>query len=284
MLDITVGRLVALTDWQTSRFFDPCSAWAFDTVMRGVAFSPDSSYFLVTTTGGPHGSSTLCDSVSRWETNRSGSGQEPTWVDWSGGDTFYAVSITGAVAYVGGHFRWLDNPSGADSQGLGGVSRPGIAALDVRNGLPIAWNPTRARGIGVFAFLPTFTGLYVGSDTTVINGVVRPRVAFLPLIGGFLMPTEVTPALPVAGKTGTLWSLGTPGTLGSGTSGSGAANGGNDGSRAFTLTATADGSLPPARLLPCPRSRPGGARRAPGSCWTGCSIAPGLTAACGCRR
>ncbi|MEZ5192790.1 MAG: hypothetical protein R2734_09855 [Nocardioides sp.] len=68
------------TAWATHRFPDVCSK-KFNTYLRDVAFSPDGSYFVVVTTGGYHGGDTLCDSASRWETDRSGERQQPTWID-----------------------------------------------------------------------------------------------------------------------------------------------------------------------------------------------------------
>ena len=52
-------------------------AGVFDTFMRDIDFSPDGTYFAVTTTGafaGGAGSGTLCDTTTRWET-ATGTGQ-----------------------------------------------------------------------------------------------------------------------------------------------------------------------------------------------------------------
>ena len=86
--------------------------------MRDVEMSPDGSYFVVATTGGPH-SGTLCDTASRWETYAVGTTLTPTWIANSGGDTLWGVGITDAAVYVGGHNRWMNNPNGADSAGAG---------------------------------------------------------------------------------------------------------------------------------------------------------------------
>ena len=101
-------------------------------------FSPDGSYFVIVSTGGPNGTNGICDAAARFETANVSSTVEPTWINWTGGDSLWSVAVTGAAVYVGGHQRWLDNPFGLDSAGPGAVSRPGIGAID-----PVNWPGTR---------------------------------------------------------------------------------------------------------------------------------------------
>jgi hypothetical protein len=195
----TSGATATVTSWATNRFDRAHSACSdsFDTFTRDVDLSPDGSYFVVSTTGafsGGAASGSLCDTVSRWET--AATGNDPTWVAYTGGDTTYGVAVTGSAVYVGGHMRWLNNPFQGDQAGPGAVPRDGIAALDPLNGLPLAWNPGRARGVGAQALLATGQGLWVGSDTTLFNGQRRGRVAFLPLAGGSRVPAAPAAALP----------------------------------------------------------------------------------------
>ncbi len=89
----------------------------------------------------------------------------PTWVDYSVGDSTYAIAITGAAIYGGGHTRWFNNPFAADNDGPGAVSREGVEALDPVNGLPLSWDPGRERGRGIFDMVATSDGLWIGSDT-----------------------------------------------------------------------------------------------------------------------
>ncbi|GAA2604890.1 hypothetical protein GCM10010411_43800 [Actinomadura fulvescens] len=180
MID-TQASPARLSSWATEQYADLCNINSFHTYMRGMDFSPDGSYFVVVTTGGGYGTSALCDSAARWETGRTGSGQRPTWVNWTGGDTLLSTAVTGAAVYVGGHQRWQDNPYGRDFAGPGAVSRPGIAALNPATGKALSWNPTRTRGHGVETLVATPKGLFVGSDTDQLGKEYHGRIGFFPL-------------------------------------------------------------------------------------------------------
>lgn len=194
MLD-TSGAQATVADWSTDRFPTGC-AGVFDTYMRDLDFSPNGSYFIVSTTGAYNGPDSLCDSITRWPTDAQGGGQQPYWIDHTGGDTTYAVAATGSAVYAGGHMRWMNNPYAGDAPGAGAVPRQGIVAMDPNTGLPFQWNPGRPRGVGVFDMLATDQGLWVGSDTTKLGGEVRARIAFLPLAGGKAIPDYTVPQLP----------------------------------------------------------------------------------------
>jgi hypothetical protein len=198
MIDLSTTP-ASVSPWQTDAFAPAC-ATQFDTYIRDVSFAPDGSYFVVADTGAYFGGANagvLCDTVQRWEAGATGPGQKPTWVDYTGGDSLTQVAVTGAAVYVGGHQRYLNNPFRGDAAGAGAVTRMGIAALDPVNGLPYTWNPGRyPRGSGVWAFLGTADGLWVGSDTDYVDFAYHPRLAFLPLAGGKGVPPAAAGTLP----------------------------------------------------------------------------------------
>ena len=198
------GQTATLSSWSTQRFVMQCAS-KFDTYIRDVDIDPTGTYVAVGTTGaffGGVGSNTLCDSVSRWELGRTGAGQQPTWVDYAGGDTTWSVTTTGTAIYTGGHYRWYNNPYAGDTVGPGTIKRKAIAALDPVNGLPLSWNPGRSPGEGVFIMLSTPEGLWVGHDTNNIGHEYHPRLALFPIDGG---PRSRRPT--VATLPGELYSL-----------------------------------------------------------------------------
>ena len=195
MIDLTTSP-ETVANWHTERYgvSGPCSS-RYDTYMRDVAFSPDGSYFAIVTSG-QYYADQLCQTTTRWESNATGSNLQPTWADYTGGDTLHSVAITGTVIYAGGHQRWSNNAFAKDMPGPGAVSRPGIFALNPDTGLAYSWNPTRERGVGVFALYPTEQGLWLGSDTDVVAGETHRKLAFFPLAGGTAVPANERIGLP----------------------------------------------------------------------------------------
>ncbi|UNX55575.1 PKD domain-containing protein [Georgenia sp. TF02-10] len=197
MLDLTPAG-ATLAAWHTDRWKPECYA-SFEYYLNDLDFAPDGSYFILSSMGGyGSGPPTLCDTISRWETAARGSSLNPTWVNYTGGDSVYAVEAVGDAIYIGGHHRWVNNPFGRDAPGEGAVEREGIGVLDPVNGMPLSWDPGRTRGRGVFDLLAVRDGLWVGSDTDRIAGFqYRGRIAYFPRAGGTIIPRPEAPDLPV---------------------------------------------------------------------------------------
>ena len=229
ILDLS-SNPVGLTAWSTNFFrqTDPAvadqtsiaAAWcipAFAHYIRGIDISPDGTYFAAVTTGANwlHPS---CDSMSRFDLGDYTPNQQPEWVTQTGGDSFHSVLVTGAAIYGGGHQQYVNNPYNPNRCGFctnpfaGGVARTGFSAHDPRNGMPFTWNPVRnPRGKGVLAMTSTATGFYFGSDTNNIHGLVRQKLAFMPLAGGVTQAPENPYTLP--GNFYTVGQIGSPDAL-----------------------------------------------------------------------
>jgi PKD repeat protein len=198
MIDLTGPTASVSTTWYTTQYTPICSPGAFDSYMRDVEMSPDGSFFVVASTGGPH-SGTLCDTAARFETYAVGTALLPTWTDTSGGDTLWGVEITQAAVYTGGHNRWMNNPNGSDRAAQGAVPRPGLAALDPQTGIPLKWNPGRnPRGEAAYEIYETDAGLWIVSDTDWVGNrrYQRPRIAFFPYSEGSNTASKSAGSLP----------------------------------------------------------------------------------------
>ena len=205
MITTSGASAVVTPDWATQRYTPYCSKGAFDSYVRDVAFSPDGSFLVGRGSSGGPNAGTLCDSAARFETYAVGTALQPTWADYTGGDTLWGVEVTDSAVYVGGHMRWMNNISGRDSAAQGAVPRPGIAALSVSSGVPLDWNPGRhPRGEAVYTLLATDNGLYFGTDTDWVGNFEyeRPRVGFFPFAGGHEVADDSLAALPADVLTG----------------------------------------------------------------------------------
>jgi hypothetical protein len=166
-----------VSPWATTRYQPQCASGT-PTYMRGVDISGDGTWFSVVTAGFTY-SGRLCDSTTRWDLTSEVAGKQPTWTNFTGGDSLLSVAITGAAVYVGGHQRWLN---ARDSSGQGpGVVRNGIGAIDPVTGRALAWNPGKERGVGTNELYATPAGLWIGSDTSTTAGEFHGKIAFFPL-------------------------------------------------------------------------------------------------------
>ncbi len=152
--------------------------------VQDVDFAPDSTYFALASFGymyqdGQRGFQ-LCDSVARFETADLNPA-EPTWINYTGGDSLKSVAVTGAAVYVQGHSRWLDNPYGQDYKGPGAVDRLGGGAVHPVTGSALEWNPVMPQQSGGYQILPTQAGVWFATDGVRFGGEYHRGIRFAPL-------------------------------------------------------------------------------------------------------
>lgn len=206
----------SVLDWSTDKFAPPCAAPAtFVHYVQDVRFGADGGWFVVGTNGGAGWPAAYCDALVRFETAARGGGQLATWVDFTGNDTITSVEVADGVIYLGGHFRWLNNPNASDRAGDGAIDRLGVAAVSPATGLPLNWNPRRSGGASMPPGTSTWgsavpvlwrgsDGLYFGQNSDAMGEEYHGRLGMFPLAGG----RAVTPKNPPTATTGNLY-LGT---------------------------------------------------------------------------
>jgi hypothetical protein len=218
VIDIDASDAATVADWSTERYVPPCANPAlFTHYVQSVDFSDDGDYFIVGSNGGTGWPEAYCDTLARFETTTRGSGLDATWTDLTGNDTITSVNATDGVIYLGGHFRWLNNPGASDIDGPGAVDRLGVAATDPSNGMPINWNPRRsgapsgttAWGSAVPVIWRGDDGIYIGQNSDGLGGEYHGRFAMFPVAGGRTVPAVSAPGA----ATGYLYSGGTSGQL-----------------------------------------------------------------------
>lgn len=174
---------------------NPCTPTTVPVWGRDIDWAPDGTWWALASTGGHHPYPALCDSVSRW-TNNDSTDARPVWINYSGGDTFLSVRVTGSHVYVGGHFKNLDAAvyrAGRKVYFGPGHAHYGLGVLyaTYTSGMAVpGWNDgaTTGRGAGWAAMLVTpgaagtAPGLWVGGDSDLIKGETGKRVALLPLL------------------------------------------------------------------------------------------------------
>lgn len=188
----------SVSSWNTDVFDVQCPASIFPQYIQGIDISPDDSYLITGSNGFRFVADPACDSIARYEIDDlTNTNVQPTWVNYTGGDSVYEVVATDHAVYTGGHFRWLNNDTGNDSQGAGSIARAGLAALDPLNGLTLTnWQSDRnPRGVGVFAMIAEPEGLYIGDDTDFLNGTEHRKLKFLPVSDDTIARPSI-PTLP----------------------------------------------------------------------------------------
>ena len=189
-----------VSTWNTDVFDVQCPARLFPVYIQGVDIAPDDSYLITGSNGFRRVGEPACDTIARYEIDDlTNTDVQPTWVNYTGGDSVYEVVATDHAVYAGGHFRWLNNDTSIDgrSAGPGSVERRGLAALDPINGLTLLdWRSDRnPRGVGVFAMISEDEGLYFGDDTDFLNGSEHRKLKFLPTTTDVISRPDA-PSLP----------------------------------------------------------------------------------------
>ncbi|MFC3501893.1 hypothetical protein ACFOOK_13095 [Micromonospora krabiensis] len=218
---VNLAGTPSVLDWSTEKFVPPC-AWpeTFVHYVQDVEFGADGSWFVVGTNGGAGWPAAYCDALVRFETGARGAGQLGTWVDYTGTDTITSVEVADNVIYLGGHFRWLNNPHASDAAGPGAIDRLGIAAVTPATGLPVNWNPRRSGGsalpagaTGWGSSVPVLwrgpDGLHFGQNSDGMGDEYHGRLGMFPLAGG----RTITPRTPPTATSGNLYVSVAPGQV-----------------------------------------------------------------------
>ncbi len=205
MLDLG-ATTSTLSPWNYEPLGEPCTSTRKNAIpyVQDVDFAPDSSWFALASFGymyqgftAPYASSRrwyqICDSVSRFETNKLNPTQ-PTWINYTGGDSLKSVAVTGAAVYVQGHSRWLDSPYGKDYADEFAVNRLGGGAVDpdavgsarlgdlaAVPGKALDWNPVMPQQSGGYQILPTAAGVWFVTDGRRFGGEYHRGIRFAPL-------------------------------------------------------------------------------------------------------
>lgn len=184
-----VGHMATLNTWTAPILANNCSSE--HNYVNAIDFSSDGSFFAISTTGYKAGSQPgICDAVARFPTSATGTTVQPTWINYTGGDSYHSVAVIGNIVYAGGHNRWVNNECGNNGVcEANAVLVNGLAALDPNTGLALPWwHPQTLRKTGVQTLVP-FTstqdpgsagGLIVGTDATTIGGAPHGELAIFP--------------------------------------------------------------------------------------------------------
>ncbi|MGD0685960.1 MAG: ricin-type beta-trefoil lectin domain protein [Streptosporangiaceae bacterium] len=168
-----LGTTATLANWAAPILANNCSSEHDD--VRGIDISPAGTSVIVAATGyksSPVNSASICDAVASFPTAATGTSVAPTWINYSGGDSYYSLQDTGPVVYVGGHNRWGNNECGNNN-----VCEPnavlvmGMSAIDANTGLTIPWfQPETERGNGIMSLTTFPAGDYTGSNGGLLMG------------------------------------------------------------------------------------------------------------------
>jgi hypothetical protein len=199
-----LGQTATLANWAAPILANNCSSEHDD--VRAIDLSPDGSFLVIADTGyksSPASSASVCDAAARFPTAATGTDIAPTWINYTGGDSFYSVQVTGAVVYLGGHNRWTNNECGNNAVcAPNAVLDMGLTAVDANTGLTIPWfHPLTERGNGTVSLTAIPAGDYTGSDGGLLVGNdVNTNAGTYHAFNMFLPLTSAAPASPTLGS------------------------------------------------------------------------------------
>jgi hypothetical protein len=146
MLDLS-GAKASVTGWTSPQWDGSSTAYYYQCwpsiafYVRSAAWSPDDNTVYLATTGykpaqnpGSGARTGLCDSVSAWPAAQQAQ-KTPTWLEYSGCDSYYSVAADSASVYAAGHPRWANNPNACNAAGTGAFVDPGLQGLDPGTGI-----------------------------------------------------------------------------------------------------------------------------------------------------
>jgi hypothetical protein len=104
---------------------------------------------------------------------------KPTLKTWGASSAVKAQVIIGSTLYFGGDFTSVISPDGATT-----VSRRHLAAVDLTTGNLLPWAPTTNGGVD--AMTTDGTTIFIGGAFTLVNSLLRIRLAALDTSGALL--------------------------------------------------------------------------------------------------
>ena len=150
MIDLTTNPATS-AGWHTNFYTSTC-ATAFDTYIRDLDISRGRHVRRGLHHRGLPRQHRVRHRLSRFAGQTNAAHLTPTWINYTGGDTSYAVEIHDGVAYIGGHMRWVNNPFAGDSAGAGAVPREGIDGPRRRQRAAVLLESWSERGVGLFDY------------------------------------------------------------------------------------------------------------------------------------
>ncbi len=180
------------------------------TYQQDASVSPDGKWIATVYRGTPD------LGVNVWLVSTAESAQTAKWSHAVGHDSVFGVGVSNNTVYLSGHFcRIAPGPGPTEVMSIvmglndcteypNGVWRGHIAALDINDGTPLAWNPGADSLIGGRELTVTTRGLLAGFDGERTNDIHVGALAFYDFGPGaedVTPPGDVVFTAPAAGAT-----------------------------------------------------------------------------------